>query len=46
MKKLIVSMALGAVLTVGFLFAQDNPVDLTMDAEPSIFSVGKPVYEF
>lgn len=46
MKKLIASMALGAVLAAGFLFAQDNPTDLVMDAEPSVLSVGTPAYDF
>ncbi|WP_281250307.1 hypothetical protein [Virgibacillus siamensis] len=38
MKKLIVSLSLGALLTAGFLFTQD-PVDLTSDDEPSVLSI-------
>ncbi|MFC2949512.1 hypothetical protein [Virgibacillus sediminis] len=43
MKKIIASLALGGVLVAGFLFAQDNqPQDLAIEVEPTIFSVEKP----
>lgn len=47
MKKLLVSMALGAVLAAGVLFAQDQPAptDLAMEGHPGILSVGQPSFE-
>ncbi|WP_268811339.1 hypothetical protein [Virgibacillus dakarensis] len=39
MKKLIASVALGALLAVGFLFTQDNTSDLAIDREPSVLSI-------
>ncbi|MFC4023331.1 hypothetical protein ACFOUV_05780 [Oceanobacillus longus] len=44
MRKLLAGLSLGALLVGGFAFAQDsNPVDLTMDKEPSIFSISNTV---
>ncbi|MFC3039753.1 hypothetical protein ACFOGI_05775 [Virgibacillus xinjiangensis] len=43
MKKIIASLALGGILAAGFLFATDNqPTDVAMEMEPTIFSVEKP----
>ncbi|WP_233880273.1 hypothetical protein [Virgibacillus halodenitrificans] len=47
MKKFIASLALGTLLIVGYSFVQDNePTDLTMEVEPSIFSVKQPTVFF
>ncbi|WP_281355766.1 hypothetical protein [Virgibacillus ihumii] len=42
MKKLIVTLSLGTLLTAGFLFTQE-PVDLASDAEPSVLSIGNTI---
>ncbi|MCG1028002.1 hypothetical protein J5S49_06840 [Virgibacillus halodenitrificans] len=47
MKKFIAGLSLGALLVSGFAFAQQNdPVDLSMDREPSIFSIKQPTVYF
>ncbi|MBM7601116.1 hypothetical protein JOC34_003537 [Virgibacillus halotolerans] len=47
MKKTIVSIALGALLVVGFSFAQSNqPTDSAMEVEPSVLSIQTPVANF
>lgn len=47
MKKFVASLALGALLVVGFSFAQSNPTtDLSHESEPSIFSIEQPVSFF
>lgn len=40
MKKLIASAALGILLVAGFFVTVDNTSDLSMDREPSIYSIG------
>ncbi|MEW9676298.1 hypothetical protein ABRT01_08975 [Lentibacillus sp. L22] len=39
MKKIIATVALGALLATGFLFTQDNSSDLAMDREPGVLSI-------
>lgn len=39
MKKFLACLSLGALLATGVAFAQDTPVDLSMDREPSVFSI-------
>ncbi|WP_158234701.1 hypothetical protein [Lentibacillus sediminis] len=47
MKKMITSLALGSLLLVGLAFAQDSqPADLSMEMEPTIFSVKQPTVYF
>lgn len=43
MKKMIVSLSLGALLTAGFLFTTQEPVELAYDAEPSVLSIGNTI---
>ncbi|GAA0598660.1 hypothetical protein GCM10009001_13580 [Virgibacillus siamensis] len=42
MKKLILTLSLGALLTAGFLFA-DEPTELASDAHPSVLSIGNTI---
>jgi hypothetical protein len=43
MKKTIVSIALGALLVVGFSVVQNNqPTDSAMNVEPSVLSIQTP----
>lgn len=46
MKKIIASVALGALLVVGFAAVQSQPTDSAMNVEPSVLSVEKPVSFF
>ncbi|MFD1360801.1 hypothetical protein [Lentibacillus salinarum] len=46
MKKLVVTVAFGALLVVGFSALQDKPADSAMEWEPTIFSVGQDVSHF
>lgn len=47
MKKFVASIALGALLVVGFSFAQNNQAtDSAHESEPSIFSIQTPSSNF
>ncbi|SFE26344.1 hypothetical protein SAMN05216238_11188 [Lentibacillus persicus] len=46
MKKLLAAAALGTMLVAGFFVAQDNPVDIAMEVEPTVLSIGKDVTLF
>ncbi|SFB15341.1 hypothetical protein SAMN04488072_10890 [Lentibacillus halodurans] len=46
MKKIMVTLAFGALLVVGFAAAQDAPTDSAMEWEPKILSVGQDVSHF
>ncbi|WP_170138832.1 hypothetical protein [Oceanobacillus chungangensis] len=44
MKKILAGLSLGALLVTGFAFA-DAPTDLSMDREPSVFSINQATVE-
>jgi hypothetical protein len=47
MKKVIVTMALGALLVVGFSFTQTNQtIDSAHESEPSVLSIQTPSSNF
>lgn len=44
MKKLIATVALGTLLVAGFFTVNNAPTDLSMDREPSIYSIGNSTF--
>ncbi|WP_156418683.1 hypothetical protein [Lentibacillus amyloliquefaciens] len=46
MKKLVATVAFGALLVAGFSAVQEAPADNAMELEPRILSVGKDVSNF
>ncbi|WP_156291002.1 hypothetical protein [Oceanobacillus salinisoli] len=46
MKKILATLTLGALLLTGFTLAESSATDLSLEKEPSIFSVQEPTQDY